>query len=117
MSDTPEAPASATVRVSLDGFEWLFTLRAFGSETKAPANLIDRMGWVNEKFLSIGAKPIFGKNAQPAQPAQAPVAEPEEKPEMKPCPKHPGKMLKLRRNDEGGEWYSHKVGDEWCRGE
>jgi len=117
MGDTPEAAASINIRFSSQmGFECMLTLRSFDEE-EGGKTLLSKLGAVEEKLHSKGCKPIFGKNSQPQQQSQAAVAEPEEKPEKKPCPKHPGKMLKLRRNDEGGEWYSHKVGDEWCRGE
>jgi len=42
------------------------------------------------------------------------------KPKSKPCPVHPGQMLKLWSNENGGQWYSHLVEDEgepyWCSG-
>jgi len=40
------------------------------------------------------------------------------KPESKPCPLHPGQVLKLWRNENGGQWYSHRLPDgSWCSGE
>ena len=116
---TPEAPASATVRVSIEGFEWMFTLRAFGSETKAPATLLKRIKWVNEQLAKAGAKPIFGKNAAPPV-AKAPEPQPEED-ETPPdwCPIHKCKMKKWSK--DGRSWYSHAVDlpdgeTEWCTG-
>jgi len=115
----PEATASATVRVSVEGFEWLFTLRSFGTETKAPAELMPRMKWVNEQFIKMGAKPIFGKNgpataaAQPAaQQAPAPSGTP--KPKEILCPEHQV-IATLKTGKDGAQWYSHKLADDaWC---
>lgn len=118
----PEAPASLNLRfASRHGFECQLTVRSFDAE-KGGLTLLAKLEAVEQSLHKKGCKPIFGKNSQPAQQA-AQQAEPkaetkaEEKPEKKPCPLHPGKFLKLRRNDEGGEWYSHKIGNEWCRGE
>jgi hypothetical protein len=113
MSDIPEAPASLNIRfASQMGFECSLTLRSFDEEAGG-LTLLGKLGTVEEKLHKKGCNPIFGKNSQP----QARDAEPEETPKKKPCPVHPGKFLYLRSNEEGGEWYSHKVGDEWCRGE
>jgi len=50
--------------------------------------------------------------------AQGHPKESEEKPRAKPCPLHPNEELLLHRNEAtGAEWYSHKDGDVWCRGE
>ena len=57
------------------------------------------------------------KKPTKAAKAQKPK-EGEEKPRAKPCPLHPNEELLFHRNEAtGAEWYSHKDGDNWCRGE
>ena len=63
------------------------------------------------------AKGPVAKEPTKAARAQKPK-EGEEKPKAKPCPLHPNEELLFHRNEAtGAEWYSHKDGDNWCRGE
>ncbi len=47
--------------------------------------------------------------------AAAPAAPAAAEPDVKPCPLHPGDMLR-RREKDGKSWYSHKQGEGFCRG-
>lgn len=104
---TPEAPASATVRCSIEGFEWLFTLRSFGPEKGAPLTLLKRVKFVNERLVQMGAQPVFGKNAAPGKAAEAK----EDKPAEMPCRVH-NVMMKRREGKDGSTWYSHTLGKD-----
>ena len=118
----PEAPASASVRCSIEGFEWLITIRGFEVDGTAGRQLLSKIKAVNATLAKMGAKPIFGKNGPPKTAAPAPTAEPdEEHPLQKPCPIH-GVMMDRRESKHGGYFYSHALGKDadgktmWCNG-
>jgi len=114
MGDTPEAPASASVRCSIEGFEWLITIRGFETDGTAGRQLLEKVKAVNEKIIKMGGGPIFGKNNTAAK-APAQETEPGEDPPEKACPVH--NVMMKRRTNEGGSWYSHKLADDsWCNG-
>jgi hypothetical protein len=109
----PEAPASASVRCQIEGFEWLITIREFAGETPG-LTLLGKIKAVNEKIVAMGGGPIFGKANGGAKAEAAPS---DDVPEMKPCPVHPGMYLK-RREKSGQVYYSHKLDDgNWCHGQ
>ena len=107
----PEAPASASVRFQLEGFEWLFTVRNF-SDKEPGRELLTKVKGVNEAIVKMGGAPIYGKNANQERSAIGSKAPEEDDPSW--CPVHNLKMTKYEK--EGRSWYSHQVDGEWCRG-
>ena len=99
----PEAPASASVRCQIEGFEWLVTIREFAGETPG-LTLLGKIKAVNEKIVQMGGGPIFGKNNGGKAAEAAPDGEPAEKM----CPIH--NVMMKRRSGESGTWYSHSLG-------
>ena len=109
----PEAPASASVRCQIEGFEWLITIRGFETDGTAGRTLIEKIKPVNEAIIKMGGGPIFGRNGGKATPT-GDVA-PGEDPAEKACPIH--NVMMKRRTNEKGSWYSHKLADDsWCNG-
>jgi hypothetical protein len=89
----PEAPASATVRLTIAGHEGiLFTIR-----DRDELALLGRLERLLARF------PVPEKNSQIASSA------------VPQCPTH-GVPMKLNHGKDGSTWYSHKVGDTWCKG-
>jgi hypothetical protein len=88
----PEAPASATVRLTIAGHtDVLFTLRDH-SETR----LLARPETLLARF-----------------PVEAPA--PPQRPGKDWCPVHHAPMKENHGND-GSVWYSHKTAEGWCKG-
>ncbi len=103
-----EAPASVTVRVQLDGYDTMLTLRG-----ESGADVLPKLQAALEWMAAHGAEPTTtttngnGHNGGAGAP-----------PEI--CPVHSVAMQ--RREKNGDVWYSHKAvnpetGSEyWCRG-
>lgn len=112
----PEAPASASVRCQIEGFEWLITIREFATESPGLV-LLGKLKAVNEKIVQMGGSPIFGRGnggakaeAAPAQGQQTAVLD------TKVCELHNALMKK--REKSGEVWYSHKLADgSYCNGQ
>ena len=102
-----EAPCSWNVKYrSAEGFDCMLTLRggSGGDVLTKAAKCID---WLTEH----GATP----DGYRAQSAPAPTtAGPDPEPDPSWCVIHQAKMKCHTANGES--WYSHKAGDEWCRG-
>ena len=99
-----EAPASWNVRyTTAEGFGCQLTLRGAsgGDVLTRAAKCID---WLTEH----GATPDGYRPAPAAAPAEPETADPTW------CTVHQAKMKMHSANGES--WYSHKVGDEWCKG-
>jgi hypothetical protein len=86
----PEAPASANVRLVMDGREVQVTLRDTSEE-----HLMARMA----RLLK----------AYPTPAHQTSIAD------QHLCPKHHVPM-KLNTNGKGQSWWSHRIADGWCKG-
>jgi len=115
VSEIPEAPASASVRCSVEGFEWLITIRGFETDGTAGRQLLTKIKAVNEEIVKMGGAPIYGKNGPATAPAAAPDVDPNEDPSEKPCPVH--NVMMKKRSGPSGTWYSHKLADgTWCNG-
>jgi hypothetical protein len=84
----PEAPASANVRVMLQGREVQLTLR-----DSDEGRLLERLEAVLRRF------PVTDKPAD----------------DTKQCPKH-GVPMRLNHGKNGSTWHSHKTADGWCQG-
>ena len=98
-----EAPASWNIRyTTADGFACQLTLRgASGADVLTRA--IAAVKWLVEHDATAdGYRPAPA--AAPAEPATDPSW----------CAIHQAKMKIHSANGES--WYSHKVGDEWCKG-
>ena len=99
-----EAPASASIKFTLNGFNAMLTLRADSGADLLP-KLEAAMDWLARKGATPTASNGNGSNSQA---------------ETKICPIHQEPM-KLRRAKGGDSWYSHKAvnpetGEEyWCR--
>jgi len=112
MTDNPtpdtrgEAPASATVRCQVRGFDVLFTLRSDSGR-----DLLIKLPPLFERLEALGATPVGNGRGAPSEPGN------EEDGDTKPCPVHPGSLLRKHSKD-GKTWWSHKVEatGEWCRG-
>lgn len=90
-SPLPEAPASVNVRLAVQGREVQFTLRDTDE-----GRLVERLAALLARF------PVEAPTAPPATSDQGW------------CSVH---SLPMRLNEkEGRTWYSHKVGDTWCKG-
>ena len=85
----PEAPASANVRLVIDGREVQVTLR-----DTSEGQLMARMARLLKAYPT------------PAQQTQA---------DQHLCPKHHVAM-KLNHGKNGSTWYSHKTAEGWCKG-
>lgn len=55
----PEAPGSATVKIVVDGFEWLYTTRSLD-----PAELLTQLGDVTNAMKALGYTPAKGYQAK-----------------------------------------------------
>lgn len=87
----PEAPASVNVRLTVHGREVQFTLRDTDE-----LHLLERLEALLARF------PVEAKPVTPTTPEQGW------------CTIH---SLSMRLNEkEGRTWYSHKIGDTWCKG-
>jgi hypothetical protein len=102
----PEAPASASVRCQVEGFEWLITIRGFETDGTAGRKLIEKIKVVNEAIVKMGGGPIFGRGngGKPTESTPATEGEPAEKL----CPVH--NVMMARRTGTSGTWYSHSLG-------
>jgi hypothetical protein len=85
----PEAPASANVRLMIDGREVQVTLR-----DTHEGNLMTRMARLLKTY------------PPPAQPTHT---------DQHLCPKHQVPM-KRNTNDKGQSWWSHRTAEGWCKG-
>jgi len=98
-----EAPASATVRItSPNGYDWLFTIRDFTAN-----DLFDKVKVIEGIFKNAGY--YAEGHGYTAQTSSAPS---EDDPAW--CSIHNCEMKKYEK--DGRTWYSHKVGDSWCKG-
>jgi len=115
----PEAPASATVRCIVEGFDWMITIREF-DQPNPGRQLLSKLKAINTELKTMGAEPMVNNYRSSPPPKPKPKAEEkaeEEHPKQKDCPLHPGMFLKL--HTKGSQhWYSHKLDDgTWCKGE
>lgn len=99
-----EAPVSWNVRYrDAEGFDCMLTLRgATGADVLVKATAATQ--WLVEH----GARPDGYRPAVQATPDHEPTDDPSW------CPIH--KVAMKARTANGETWYSHKVGDTWCRG-
>jgi hypothetical protein len=106
-----EAPASANIKFTLNGFDTMLTLRGDSGADLLP-KLEAAMDWLAKK----GATPTSNGHRNGGSNGGNGQAE------TRVCPVHHTPM-KLRRGKGGDAWYSHKAvdpdtGEEyWCRGE
>ena len=103
----PEAPASASVRCQVEGFEWLITIRGFETDGTAGRKLIEKIKVVNEAIVKMGGGPIFGK----ANGGKAAAPIDDGHPAQKECPIHAGVMAD-KHDKDGKIWYSHVIGKD-----
>jgi len=98
-----EAPASWNTRyISKQGFECQLTLRA-----DDPMQLLKLANEIMAKMVEAGIQPAVGNgHASNGETAQG------DNPAW--CAIHGCEMK--RHEKDGKVWYSHKVGDKWCRG-
>ena len=122
MAALPEAPASATVRCLIEGFDWMVTIREFDG-TNPGRQLLSKLKAINAELKKMGADPAGNnyRSSPPPKPkkeapkAPAPKAEPEEPdpPTTIMCPEH-GVEMELK-DGKWGPYYSHKVAEgKWC---
>jgi hypothetical protein len=103
----PEAPASVTIKaVSSKGYDMMFTLRD-ADEQVLLKRLIEYFKKLEE---DIGVHPTL----KPPGNGNGNVSQniPEDDPGY--CRIHSTAMK--RHEKDGQHWYSHKVGDDWCKG-
>jgi len=114
-----EAPASINVRFTLRGFDAQLILRDVSGKA-----LLDKMSAALDTLEKLGAEPSSHRDNgngpdngngtgqangdKPAPKLENGQADPAW------CPIHQCAMK--RREKDGQVWYSHKVGDDWCRG-
>ena len=100
-----EAPCSWNVKYrSAEGFDCMLTLRG-GSGAEVLRAADKAVTWLSEH----GATPDgYRAQSAPAAPAGPTTADPTW------CTIHSAQMKAHSANGE--TWYSHKVGDTWCRG-
>ena len=103
----PEAPASASVRCQIEGFEWLITVRGFETDGTAGRKLIEKIKPINEAIVKMGGGPIFGRGNG----GKAAVPVDTDHPAQKECPVHAGAMMD-RKEKDGQIWYSHVIGKD-----
>jgi len=114
----PEAPASATVRCIVEGFDWMITIREF-DQPNPGRQLLTKLKLINAELKKMGAEPTVNNyRSQPSpkkEAAKAPEPKAKAKAKQIPCPTH-NVMADLRtRKDTGAQWYSHKLADgTWC---
>jgi len=104
----PEAPVSWNARYrSPQGFDCQLTLR--GTE---PADVLRMAADLLDRMVAAGCTPTNGYHK-----ATGDVGNGNANTETKPCPLHPGEMLRKHTKD-GRAWWSHKVEatGKWCRG-
>ena len=78
-----------------------------GSRTPAGGDLLTKLPAVLKRLGDMGAVPTNGHNGNGRGSSSG---------ETKPCPVHPGEMLRKFTKD-GRSWWSHKLADGmWCRG-
>ena len=104
MTEMTEAPASINFNViDNDGYQFQITLRDT-DEMELMARTGKMKVWLQQKNIV----PV-GKQQQPAQDDGFPAADPGY------CSIHNTQMKE--RGSGNDTWFSHKVGDDWCRGE
>lgn len=101
-----EAPASATVKVMLSGYEVLFTMR----DQSAHALLTKRLPGALKTMSEMGATPA---------PAWSGKGGGKDTSERHVCPIHSVEMKRFER--DGRSWFSHKAiapdgSETWCKG-
>lgn len=103
----PEAPASANAFVVIDGHRVQITVRGH-----TLGGVLTEIRTVLQQFPAEAAAEARTPPAAPPAPAATP--EPQG---VKPCPVHPGEMLRLNTKN-GQQWHSHRLADGsgWCRG-
>ena len=105
-SNAGQALVSWTVRYqTAAGFECSLTLHG-----AAAGDVLPRADTALKWLVEHGAEPLVPEPAPVA--AEEPAPEPEPDPAW--CPIHQAQMKQHTAN--GQTWYSHKVGNEWCRG-
>jgi hypothetical protein len=103
-----EAPASWTVRYHTpEGFDAMLTLRG-GSG----ADVLRAAAKCTEWLVEHECTPDGCKRSPTEAPPPVAVADPSTAPNW--CAIHQATMKMHTANGES--WYSHKIGDEWCRG-
>jgi hypothetical protein len=126
-----EAACSWTVRYHAQGYDCMLTLRGpSGADVLTKADAAIR--WLAEHGCTPdGCKPALstpwkgaaeGANGNgsaqqpiaPPAPAMAVIPTPAPEPDPAWCPIH--QVMMARHEKDGKGWYSHKVGDAWCRG-
>jgi len=98
----PEAAFSLTLKGTIGGIEAMMTVRGRNPQ-EFQANVAAIRGMLDAPTVP---------GAQHAAPAPTPAA-PAETPEGW-CAVHSVQMK--RQSNDRGSWWSHKVGDTWCRG-
>jgi len=108
-----EAPASWNVKYIMNGFECMLTLRSTSGASLMPVTL-SAIDWLKEH----GAEPTrITTQALNTQAASKPAEPPKlDDGSVDPawCAIHNCAMT--RREKDGTVWYSHKVGDAYCKG-
>lgn len=100
-----EAPASAAIKVQLNGYDVTLTLRGETGADVLP-RLQSAIAWLEQH----GGQPTGAAASAPDTPANGPR---EGDPAW--CPIHNCQMARKEKN--GDVWYSHKAPDgSWCRG-
>jgi hypothetical protein len=108
-----EAPASWNVKYLMQGYDCLLTIRA-----ESAKELLDGTPKVLAWLQANGAEPTR-PSYQPASPnGQASSTEPPKMPDGSTdptwCAIH---SIAMKRHEKDGQvWFSHKVGDSYCRG-
>jgi len=104
-----EAPASATIRFHLRGYDLMFTLR-----DTTGRDLLAKLVPVLDALDAMGASPNGYANGNGH--GATPEADAGGEPGTKECPIH-GVAMKRRTGSDGTAWYSHKLPDgSWCKG-
>jgi hypothetical protein len=103
-SNYTEAPASWTVRYSVNGYDCMLTLRGeSGNELLPRAQAALR--WLTESGAQPVAKPTNGNDGKA-----------QDHPALKVCKYHNAEMK--RHEKDGQVWYSHKLADgTYCKGQ
>ena len=99
-----EAPASVTIRFRIRDYDTMLTLRDVSGR-----DVLAKLGPVLDALDGMGATPNGNGHSNGNGASNGDT-------EAKPCPVHPGEMLRKHSNGNGA-WWSHKLADgTWCKG-
>jgi len=92
-----EAPSSGTVKVSVNGYDWLYTIR-----NDDPAELLENLQHVTNAMITLGYQPVknYGGGAGGGGGGRRPYTPPD--PNAPVCPNHHKPM---RKSDKGEGYY------------